>query len=106
MFLRHRPCHLQPPYKKFFIAFPLFALKNCVYIVSCPLNSAGILFVFGWLVYFWCTNWFFHMLKVKNLFKLLVFIVFYNKNIQKIKVKSHPPTLFSKKVPKKLIFMA
>ena len=59
LFLRHCPRHLQPPALKFFIAFPLFILKNHLYIAICQLRSAvicAILFV-DWLV---------RILKVEN----------------------------------------
>ena len=42
MFLRHRPHHLQPPASNIFIAFPVFTLKNCLYITNCQFRSAVI----------------------------------------------------------------
>ena len=42
MFLRHRPRHLQPPASKIFISFPVFTLKNCLYIANCQSRSAVI----------------------------------------------------------------
>ena len=59
MFLRHRPHHLQPPASKIFIAFPVFTLKNHLYIANCQLGRpsfAAILFA-DWLV---------RILKVEN----------------------------------------
>ena len=53
MFLSHRPHHYQPPTSKIFISFPVFTLKNCLYIANCQFSLAlcgDILFVFGWLV--------------------------------------------------------
>ena len=42
MFLRHRQRHLQPPASKIFIAFPIFTLKNSLYIANCQFKSAVI----------------------------------------------------------------
>ena len=53
MFLRHRPHHLESHLSKIFIAFPVFTLKNRLYIANCQFKSAviaSILFVIGWLV--------------------------------------------------------
>ena len=53
MFLRHRPCHLQGLTLKIFIPFPLFTLKNHLYITNYQFKLAvicSILFNFGWLV--------------------------------------------------------
>ena len=75
MFLRHRPRHLQPPASEIFIAFPVFTLKNCLYIANVSLGRpsfAAILFV-DWLV---------RILKVKNLQEITRihrFIVFHSK---------------------------
>ena len=42
MFLRHRPHQLQPSASKIFIAFPVFTLKNLLYIANCQFRSAVI----------------------------------------------------------------
>ena len=42
MFLRHPPRHLQPPASKIVIAFPVFTLKNRLYITNCQFKSAVI----------------------------------------------------------------
>ena len=42
MFLRHGLCHLHPPpTSKILIAFPVFALKHCLYIVIFNFNLAS-----------------------------------------------------------------
>ena len=44
--------HLQPPTSKILVAFPVFALKNHLYIVSCQFNLATSFcyFVCFWLI--------------------------------------------------------
>ena len=92
MFLRHRLCHLQPPHKKISLHFLYLHLKflftsSIVTLIWPPV--AAILFVFGWLVDFWCTHWLLHILKVGNFWNLLRYIIFISKSIQKkIKIKS------------------
>ena len=46
MFLRHHPCHLQPPRIKNFIVFPVFTLKNHLYITHFQFRLAVICFHF------------------------------------------------------------
>ena len=55
MFLTLCPRQLQPPTSNIFNPFPVFTLKNCLYISNCQFKLAiisftTILFVFGWLV--------------------------------------------------------
>ena len=86
MFFRHRPRHLQPPASKMFIAFPVFTLKNHLYIVNCHFRSAVIFCHFVWLV---------RILKVKIFSGIYSDTSFYSISFNKI--KNCPPASISKK---------
>ena len=97
MFLRHRPRHLQylPESRiKNFIAFPVFALKNSLYIINCQFNLAiscrNFVCFLVLFVDFFCTHWLLHILECKHFWKFLGFIVFISKSIKKIKIKNCP----------------
>ena len=42
LYVSQEPRHLQPPASNFFIAFPVFTLKNRLYIANCQFRSAVI----------------------------------------------------------------
>ena len=99
MFLRHRPHHLQPPAPKIFIAFPVFILKNHLYVTNC-LSFSTILFVFIWLVD--------HQLvaahiKSQKLPKITQIHHFYSILLKKLKIKCCLQHHFLTKVPEKHI---
>ena len=87
MFLRHRPIHLQPPAPKIFISFPVFILKNRLYIGNCQFRWAVICRHFATILF---VDWLVRILKVEIFSGNYSDTSFYSISFNKIKNKKPP----------------
>ena len=95
MFLRHCPHHLYPPTSKISTEFSSICNKSHLYIDNYQFILASISYVLVvWLIYGAATGD--AKLKDGNFQKLLRYIIFWGKSIQKIKMKTALPYHFLK----------